>query len=65
MRLPQVVAQTRRAVAFLARYAKHFGGDAQNIHLCGHSSGAHLAAMLLVTDWSALSTPADVIKSAT
>nr|XP_032814792.1 kynurenine formamidase [Petromyzon marinus] len=43
-----MVDQMRRAVAFISRQYSHFSG----IYLCGHSAGAHLAAMVLATDWS-------------
>ncbi|XP_078459514.1 kynurenine formamidase isoform X1 [Lampetra planeri] len=43
-----MVDQMRRAVAFISRQYSHFSG----MYLCGHSAGAHLAAMVLATDWS-------------
>lgn len=43
--------QVRRAVAWVHRNAASFGGDASRIYLGGHSSGAHLAGVALVTDW--------------
>jgi len=33
--------------------------------MCGHSSGAHLAANIAVTDWPALGAPHDLIKGLT
>lgn len=63
VRLPEMIAQLRRAIAWVYANAASFGGDANNIHLSGHSSGAHLAGVLLTTDWTALGLPADVIKS--
>jgi arylformamidase len=50
--LDGMVARARRAVAWLARNAPSFGGDPERIHVIGHSSDAHLAASVLVTDWS-------------
>ena len=50
--LPEMVAQVRRAMAWLHRHARSFGGDPQRIYLSGHSSGAHLAANIAVTDWA-------------
>src|SRR5262249_42422473 len=35
------------------------------LYLCGHSSGAHMAAMVLLTDWSAFGLPRDTINGAT
>lgn len=45
--------QIRRAIAWLARQAPELGIDPQRIHLVGHSSGAHLAALAACTDWGA------------
>ncbi|HEY3848890.1 MAG TPA: alpha/beta hydrolase [Acetobacteraceae bacterium] len=56
--------QVRRAIAWVYRNAARFGGDSNRIHLYGHSSGAHLAAAAMVTDWrGAYDLPADVIKT--
>ena len=43
--------QVRRAVAWVYRNAKSFGGDPERLHVCGHSSGGHLTGVLLTTDW--------------
>jgi len=64
VRLPEMAAQLRRAILFLHREAARFGGDAANITISGHSSGAHLAAVLATTDWTEHGLPADVIKGA-
>lgn len=45
--LAEMVAQTRRAVAWLRDNADRFGIDGTRIHLMGHSAGGHLAAMML------------------
>jgi arylformamidase len=50
--LPAMVAQVRRAVAWVAANAARFGGDARRIYVAGHSSGGHLAGNVLVTDWA-------------
>jgi len=63
-RLPDMVAQLQRMIVWLHANAAGFGGDASRIHVSGHSSGAHLAGVLIHTDWTALGLPADVIKSA-
>ena len=64
VRLPGMVEQVGRAVAWVARHAANFGGDPDRIHLAGHSSGAHLTAVLLTEDWSRrFDVPNDVIKS--
>jgi arylformamidase len=61
--LDGMVAQVRRAVAWVAANAASFGGDATRIYVGGHSSGAHLAATVLVTDWAKdFGLPADLVK---
>jgi arylformamidase len=62
VRLPDVVVQVRRAIAGIYERASALGIDRNQLYLCGHSSGAHLAATALLTDWSAFGAPADVIK---
>jgi len=62
VRLPQMVESCRAAVAWTVRNAKSFGGDPNRVFLAGHSSGAHLAACVLTTDWTAHSLPKDAIK---
>jgi len=55
--------QVRRALAWVYRNAKEFGGDASQLYLSGHSSGAHLAGVALVTDWRKdFDLPADTVK---
>ena len=61
--LHRVAAQLRRALAWVYSHAKQLGGDPERIYVSGHSSGAHLAAVLLATDWRKdFGLPADVIK---
>jgi len=61
--LDGMVAQVRRAVAWMAANAASFGGDPTRIYVGGHSSGSHLAANVLVTDWAKdFGLPADLIK---
>ncbi|KAJ8001569.1 hypothetical protein DPEC_G00170840 [Dallia pectoralis] len=43
-----MVSQVRRSVASIVQQYSHISG----VYLCGHSAGAHLAAMVLSTDWS-------------
>ena len=58
-----LAAQLRQAVAWVYRNAKEFGGNADRIYLSGHSSGGHLAGVLLTTDWQKQAgLPADIIK---
>jgi arylformamidase len=49
--LMPMAEQVRRAVAWVYRNAQSFGGDPNRIYISGHSSGVHLAGVVLVTDW--------------
>jgi arylformamidase len=46
--LREIVAQCRRAVAWLAANAVEFGFDEERLSVMGHSAGGHLAAMCAV-----------------
>jgi len=55
--------QVRRAVVWVYRNAQSFGGDPNRIYVSGHSSGGHLAGVVLVTDWRKdFNLPADTVK---
>src|SRR5262249_19287945 len=55
--------QVRRAVAWVHKNAHTFGGDAERLYICGHSSGGHLAGVLLTTDWQKeFGLPPTIIK---
>src|ERR1043166_2697622 len=57
--------QVRRAVAWVYKNAGSFGGDPNRIYISGHSSGAHLAGVVLITEWKKdFGLPADIIKGA-
>ena len=61
--LDGMVAQVRRAVAWVVAHAASFGADAARVYVGGHSSGGHLAGNVLVTDWKTeFGLPADVVK---
>ena len=49
--LERMTDQIRRAIAWVAGHAHALGIDAARIHLFGHSSGGHLSAAALNTDW--------------
>jgi arylformamidase len=58
-----MIEQVRRAVTWVYQNTASFGGDAERIFITGHSSGAHLAGVTLVTDWvNDYGLPPDVIK---
>ncbi|NWR67793.1 KFA formamidase, partial [Bucorvus abyssinicus] len=46
--MDSMVLQVRRSLAFLVQRYPAIRG----VYLCGHSAGAHLAAMVLSTDWT-------------
>jgi arylformamidase len=55
--------QVRRAIAWVYRNAGGFGGDPERIYVSGHSSGAHLAGVALITDWRRdFDLPAGIVK---
>jgi arylformamidase len=63
--LDGMVAQVRRAVAWVAQHALSFGGDPGRLYVGGHSSGGHLAGTVLVTDWASdFGLPPGVVKGA-
>jgi arylformamidase len=62
--LMPMAEQIRRAIAWVGKNAASFGGDPNRIYVSGHSSGAHLAGVTLVTDWAAFGAPADILKGA-
>jgi arylformamidase len=62
-RLTVMADQVRRAIAWVHRNAARFGGDASRLHIGGQSSGGHLAAVALTTDWQReFDLPADIVK---
>src|SRR5262245_48889808 len=61
--LAEMVEQVRRAVAWVYRNAEQLSGDRERLYLSGHSSGGHLAAVILTTDWPGqFSLPRTIIK---
>ena len=58
-------AQVRRALVWVWHNIATLGGDAGQLHIAGHSSGANLVGQLLMTDWAGtFGLPSDLIKSA-
>ena len=56
--------QVRRAIVWVYRNAESFGGDPDRIYVGGQSSGSHLAAVALTTDWpDEFDVPRDIIKA--
>jgi arylformamidase len=55
--------QVCRAVTWVYKNAAQFDGDPKRIYIGGQSSGGHLAAVALTTDWQRqFELPADIIK---
>ena len=49
--LMPMARQVRSAVAWVCKNAASFGGDPNRVYVSGHSSGGHLAGVVLTTDW--------------
>jgi arylformamidase len=61
--LMPIAHQVRRAVAWVYANAPSFGADPRRLYVCGHSSGAHLAGVVLTTDWAGdFGLPADAVR---
>lgn len=60
-----IVDEMRRAMAWLHRHIADYGGDPARLHVCGHSAGGHLTAMMALTDWHELGhdLPPNLVKS--
>ena len=60
-----MAAQVRSAIAWVYKNAASFGASANGLYIGGRSSGAHLTAVALVTDWERdYGLPADIVKGA-
>lgn len=62
--LGEIVDEMRTALAWLYRHGPDYGLDRTRIVVAGSSAGAHLAAMLMLTDWVALELPEQIIAGA-
>jgi arylformamidase len=56
--------QVRRAVAWVHKNARSFGGDPERIYITSQSSGAHLAGNVVTTGWKEYGVPDNVVKGA-
>lgn len=57
--------QVRRAVAWVYKNARSFGGDPERIYVSGQSSGAHLGGNVVTTDWQKdYGVPNNIVKGA-
>jgi arylformamidase len=58
-----MAAQVRSAIAWVYKNAGSFDADANRLYIGGRSSGAHLTAVALITDWERdHGVPADIVK---
>jgi arylformamidase len=57
-----MVDQVRRAVGWVYKNAKSFGGDPERIYVTGHSSGGHLGSCVAITEWEKMGLPRDTVK---
>ncbi len=63
--LDEQVRQARASIAWVYRNCADFGADPEQLYVVGHSSGAHVTGMAIVTDWNAdYDLPRDIIKGA-
>jgi len=63
-KLLPLASQVRNAFAWVYRNADRIGGDAARTYVAGHSSGAHMAGVVAITDWAPFGLPADAVKGA-
>ena len=63
--LDNIVGQCRAAVAWAWKNAEEFGGDPDNIFVCGSSAGGHLTGMMVAGGWHAVAgIPENAVKGA-
>ena len=63
--ISDIVMQMVKALAWVWRCIDRWGGDPSRIHIAGHSAGGHLAAMMMVCQWTRYQSdlPPDLVKS--
>jgi arylformamidase len=66
VQISDIVMQMVKALAWIYRNARKFGGDPNRITVVGHSAGGHLATQLLSCAWKAYAKdlPPDLVKGA-
>ena len=57
-----IIEQCRNALGWINNHADQLGIDRKRIFVSGHSSGGHLANMMLATQWKKRDLPDDLIK---
>jgi len=66
VQISDIVMQMVKALAWIYRNARKFGGDPHRISVVGHSAGGHLATQLLTCVWNAYAKdlPPELVKGA-
>lgn len=62
VKIDEMVAECRLAISWIYHHIAQYGGDPKRIFLGGHGSGAHLAAVLMTTNWRSKKLPTQVIR---
>jgi arylformamidase len=60
--IPGMAKQCREAIKWVWKNARSLGGNPNKLYVSGHSSGGHLANVMLTTQWSKEGVPSDVLK---
>ncbi len=60
--IDQIVSSCHQALEWVYHNIAAYHGDPDQLFLAGHSAGAHLAAMLLTTEWKRFNLKPDLIK---
>ena len=60
--LDDAVGSALQAIAWTYNNAARFGADPERLTVSGNSAGAHLSAMALAYDWTAIGLPRNVVK---
>jgi len=61
-RMDVIIDDARKAVAWVYNNAASIGVDRNRLYIVGHSSGGHMAGMMVTTDWTKLGLPRDAVK---
>lgn len=65
VRIGQIAPQIRKALAWCYQNANDLKFDRDQLHVTGHSTGGHLTAMMMATDWTFFDNrlPTDLVKT--
>jgi arylformamidase len=62
-KMGELVGSVRKAVLWVRRNIRSYGGDPDQIHIAGHSAGGHLTATTAFMDWTQDGEPSDIVKT--